>query len=399
MTGFARELAQSLRQLWHAPGFTWPTVAALALGIGATTSVFSVFSAMLLRPLGFSEPAHVVALWESDPEHGQTHVEANYRDLSEWRTATREIEDAALVSSVNLDFKLFVGAEPDHIEGVTVSGGFFRAAGTTPFTGRLLTEDDDRAGSPARAVISYGMWRSRFGSDYSVVGREIRLDSGTVTVVGVAQPEFDFPKDSAIWIALHPSWPDLEKNADLRVFRGIARMRPGVTVAQAGARLNAIARQMQSLRQAGSDHHGVSIAPILDEIYGPARTAIRILLAAVFFVLLIACANAANLLLARATSRSREIAIRTALGAGRGRMVALLLGESAIVGAVAGIAGRHPDSSTLWRRGLGYRVHGRRPVRGRAAFQPQRELRSHQPGVFQDHGNSVDRWTRLHFRR
>src|SRR5581483_1308390 len=179
-----------LRPLLQSPSFTVPVIAGLAVAIGAATAVFSVFSAMLLRPLGVADPARAVALWRADEAHGQTRVELSYGDLVAWRNTGDTFDDIALASSVNLDFPLFSDGAPEHVDGATVTGNFFRVLGAAPFAGRLLIDDDDRAGAPARVVLSAALWRAKFGGDPSIVGRQIRLGTTSATVVGVAPPEF-----------------------------------------------------------------------------------------------------------------------------------------------------------------------------------------------------------------
>ncbi len=327
---------ESLRRLRGARAFSIPAVAGLALAIGAATAVFSVFSAMLLASLGVEDPARVVTVWATDPAHGQQNVELCYADYVDWRNAGSPLADLALASSVNLDFPLPVQGLPENVDGTIVSGNFFDVLGVRPYAGRLLQPSDDVPGAPFRVVLSHRLWSTRFGADPRIVGRQLGSAGNAIEVVGIAPPEFDFPRDVAMWAPLHPGFSTVEQERTLRIFRSVARLRPGVGVSGAQAALTVISKNAQSQRSAGAGRYGVLVTPLLDEIYGAARPAIQILLAAVMLVLLIASANAANLLLARAAGRAREIAVRTALGAGRGRIVRLLLEESAVLAAVAG---------------------------------------------------------------
>ncbi len=330
---------ESLRRLRGARAFSIPAVAGLALAIGAATAVFSVFSAMLLASLGVKDPARVVTVWATDPAHGQQNVELCYADYIDWRKAGSPLADLALASSVNLDFPLPSQGMPENVDGTIVTGNFFDVLGVRPYAGRLLQPSDDVPGAPFRVVLSHRLWSTRFGADPRIVGRQLGSGDNAVEVVGIAPPEFDFPRDVAMWAPLHAGFSTVEQTPTLRVFRSVARLRAGVGVNGAQAALTVIAKNAQDERSAGAGRYGVLVTPLLDEIYGAARPAIQILLAAVMLVLLIACANAANLLLARAAGRAREIAVRTALGAGRGRIVRLLLEESAVLAAVAGALG------------------------------------------------------------
>ena len=199
IAGFWGDLTGSLRRLARSRAFTLPAVAGLALGIGVTTAVFSVVDTMLLRPMGFANTERLVAVWATDLKRGQKHVEVCYQDLLDWRAEKDLFEEVALASSVNLDFPISGDGPPQQVDGATVSGNFFRLLGAQPQLGRLLTQDDDVPGAPARVVISHRLWSTRYGGVADIVGRQVRMGGDSVTVIGVTPPEFDFPADVDVW--------------------------------------------------------------------------------------------------------------------------------------------------------------------------------------------------------
>jgi len=336
MDAFIAYLSRTWRVVARRPAFAIPAIAGLAIGIGASTAVFSAFSAMELESMGFHDPAHLAAIWLNDPAHGQSQVELSYGDWRSWRG--RAGAQVALASSVNLDFTLQFDGMPEHVDGTTVTGNFFEVLGAKPLAGRFLTDQDDRPGSPLNVVISYRLFRTRFGGDYGVIGRQVRFSTSTATVVGIARPEFDFPREVAVWAPLHPIWPDVEKSAWIGVFRSVARLAPGQSDAAVRTQLDAALRQDES-RPQDSPALPTTVKPIRDEAYGAARPAVLILMAAVFLLLLIACANAANLILAFHVERTGELAVRAALGAGRWQIVGLLVAESMVTALIGGLAG------------------------------------------------------------
>ncbi|MBC7924534.1 MAG: ABC transporter permease [Bryobacteraceae bacterium] len=331
--------SSGLRQLRASQALTFPAVAGLALSIGATTAIFSVVHAVLLQSIGLQDTARLVSLWPSDAKRGQTHVEACFADLEDWEKETGLIEQAALASSVNLDVPMYDGGEPQQVDTTTVTGDFFQLLGARPAAGRLLNKEDDRPGAPLNLVLSYRLWKARYAADPQVIGRKLRNGESVGTVVGVTRSDFDFPRDVDVFVPLRAAWPDVATQKTFRVFRAVAKLRTGVTLAEARARLSTLASQSARIRGADSGVADVLVTPLLDEIYGPARRAVWMLLGAVMLVLLIACANVANLLLAQATVRNRELMVRAALGASRGHLLTMLLGESVILALIAGTAG------------------------------------------------------------
>ena len=326
------------RTITGRPSFSIPCIAGLAIGIASAAAVFSAFSAVELHSMGFADASRVAAIWLTDPVHGQQQVEIGYGDWQIWQRAHAKPADVALASSVNLDFTLFTGTLPEHVDGTVVTGNFFRVLGAKPLAGRFLNDDDDRAGAPVRVVLSHNLWRTRFHGDLQVIGRQLRLGSDTATVIGIAPADFDFPRDVELWTAVHPNWPDVDKSPDLRVFRSVARLAPGLSTAQARGQLDVLLRQADRERPAGNSRLGTLVRPIRDEAYGAARPAVAMLLAGVLLLVLIACGNAANLTLAMHASRRQELAVRSALGAGRGHLLRLLLSES-MFAACLGCAG------------------------------------------------------------
>ena len=340
-------MTRSIRRLLSTPSFTLPAIGALALAIAATTAVFSVVHATMLQSIGFADTDRITAIWATDPARGQKQVETCYRELLDWQKQTDIFSHVALASSVNLDYPLLGDGQSQQIDGAIVSGAFFHVLGTSPAAGRLLDANDDQPNAEPHIVISHRLWQSRYGADPKIAGRQIRIGPGTATIVGVTPPQFDFPRDVDVWIPLRVSWPTVEQQPRFRVFRTIGKLKPGVSHEQAEARPNSLPRDKES--------YPSTVTPILDEIYGPARKAIWMLMGAVVLVLLIACGNVANLLLARATSRRDEFAIRGALGAGRWRLVKLVLEESLLLCSAASILGL----------GLGWAA-----IRALAAFAP-----------------------------
>jgi putative ABC transport system permease protein len=343
MSNFLLDLRYTVRILRKEPAFTIVAVLALALGIGANTAIFSVVNAVLLRPLPYEDPDRLVKLWSRFVGIGlpnnQNWVSAP--EFVDFRSLNKSLSHLAGISVDS--FNLVAGAVPERIEGAAVSTSFFPMLGVKAQLGRVFLPDEEQSGRDTVVLLGDGLWRRRFGADPGVVGRKLNINGRSFLVVGVLPPGFRYPGESDLWTPLAFSNDDLSpNNRGSHGLEVLARIKPGVSMEQARADLDAVGRRMIDLhpeypyQRAG---FAVIMTPLLEEMVGDIKTALWILMGAVGFVLLIACANVANLLLARASAREREIAIRTALGAGRRRLISQLLTESIVLSVIGGAAG------------------------------------------------------------
>jgi putative ABC transport system permease protein len=334
MSNLWNDLKHSLRMFAKNPGFTLAAIAALALGIGANTAIFTVVNTVLLKPLTYPDPGRIVQFLLTSPQGNGAG--ASPTKFNTWRQQTSVFQDVTAYDFGGPGYNL-TGDHPELVHGIHVSQRYFALFGAPVMLGRTFTPQEDSPNGGKVVVISYGLWQRRFGGNPNIVGTSLSLGNDPYTIVGVIGKSFDSDPEADIWLPFQ-----IDPNSDNQghYFLAAGRLKPGVTLAQANAQLKVAADQFRRRYPGVMDpKEGFAVQPLRDSIVSDVRSSLFVLLGAVSFVLLIACANVANLLLVRATGRRREFAIRAAMGAGRARIILQLLTESVLLSFTGGILG------------------------------------------------------------
>lgn len=331
------DLRYALRTLRKSPGFALAVVLTLAVGVGANTAIFSIVNALLLRPLPFAQPEQLAYLSESSPSLREKYLNVSVQGFADWQAQTRSFSGMAAFYDAPVD--LSREGDPERVSAGVVSHNAFGVLGVRPALGRSFVAQEGVRGNQRVVILGDRVWRSRFGADPAIVGRQVSINRSQFTVVGVMPPGMRFPEYAELWVPLAPDMSAARR--DNRNLQVVGRLRPGVSIEQARGELAAVQGRIAREHPATNEGTGVTVEPLHQFYRGQVGSAMVVFLGVTLFVLLIACVNVGNLLLARAVARRRELAVRAALGAGHGRLLRQLLTEGvvlAVLGAVAGVA-------------------------------------------------------------
>ncbi len=334
MDTLRQDIRYAIRRLVKSPGFTIISALTLALGIGANSAIFSVVNGVLLRPLPYPHPEQLVALYHFSEGTRSSMSGPNFTDL---RSLSQTMADAAAISRPRLT--MTGQGDPVRLDAAAVTWSLFDVLGVRPMIGRSFRPEDNEPGRDRSVILAYRLWQQRFGRDPGIIGKQIVLDGVSREVIGVMPEGFAYPSDRVLWVPMEHTRSYLTEERAAWYLRAVGRAKPGVPLERVAAEVETIGAQLAREYPDKNDGVGFRAVPLLESMVGDIRKAVLVLLGAVGFVLLIACANVANLLLARAAAREGEIAVRRALGAGRARLVRQLLTESVILSVIGGALG------------------------------------------------------------